>query len=210
MKHYGEEAWLDFARRLLPADEMARMQAHLQECHPCGEMNRIWTTVWELVTRDLAYQPDHSLVDLVNAAYARRSWQRAPAEAFEFATLLFDSFALGGATAGFRSTSAAPRHLLYRTGPLTIDVRLASYCPPSVTVAGQVLQAGAPTTTCSGAKVHLVSGESTLATTVTSEYGEFQVDVQDGPDLQILLYVTGHAPVILRLPHQLPTHHSDS
>jgi hypothetical protein len=201
MKHYSEKTWLDFTRHLLPAEEMGHMQAHLDcGCDECSAVHRIWKTVWELAGREAAYQPDSTDVDLLKAAFSERRPNLAPAPRLRLATLVFDSFVTAGAMAGFRSISPTARHLLYVAGPLTIDLRLAAHGGTTMTLAGQVLEAGVHTRRAGSADVIVTRGETTLARTAANDFGEFQVDVEDGPDLQIRLEIDQHAPIVLPLP----------
>jgi hypothetical protein len=199
MKHFTDKAWLDFARRLLPAETMSRMRAHLESgCEKCAELSALWEAVTEIVRRQSDYEPRESAVNAAKAAYAARQWSSA--SAFEgIARLIFDSFVDAVALAGIRSISSTARHLLYQTGSWTIDVRLDTESGRRMTIAGQVLACEVESAPDLHGKAILMRGETTVAQTSTNEFGEFQIVCDCGSDLRIRLQISGKQPVSLTL-----------
>lgn len=117
----------------------------------------------------------------------------------DLATLVFDSFSQPQVT-GVRSTTAGARQLLYRAGPLTIDMKLQM---PSNTgrfsLMGQVLSSDDNSVGMNEVPVHLLSGTSELASTSTNQFGEFYLEHDNGKDLQVSLEVSREKEVFIPL-----------
>src|SRR5262245_55022256 len=110
MKHFTDEAWVDFARHLLPAEEMSRMQAHLDSgCKLCAESSALWQAFTEVASRQSDYEPGESAVMAIKAAYRVKRSKSASAFETAMAKLAFDSF-INPAMAGVRSISSTARH----------------------------------------------------------------------------------------------------
>ena len=200
MTHFSDEAWLDFARGLVSAEETSRMQAHLDAgCDRCAELYGLWAAVREIAVRDRGYSPDESAISAVMAAYSA-GLRSAPAAPVSFASLVFDSLFDAGALAGVRSISASSRHLLYQSGQLAIDVRTEPQSRSTVTIVGQVLHAPADTLPRRQWNVTLMRSAETVAQTATNEFGEFYFECSSATDLQIRVETEGQQALTLVLP----------
>ena len=201
MKHFTDEAWLDFSRQLLPAEEMSRMRAHLDSgCSTCAELSAIWAAVNETVQRQSDYEPRESDVRVVKAAYASI---RKPPSMFgtAIARLLFDSFTNRAvAAAGIRSGAAAGRLLLYESGPWTIEVRVDTGSGGKLTIVGQVLESGGESAPAAGANVAALRRDTALAQTSANEFGEFELMCEGKSDLRIELRIGEQQTISLNLP----------
>jgi hypothetical protein len=201
MKHFKDEAWLDFARRLLPAEQMDRMRAHLESgCKACAALSALWEAVNEAASRQSDYEPAESTVKAVKAAYTARQSRSASIFEGRMARLVFDSLVDAAALAGIRSISSTARHLLYQAGPWNIDVRLDTESARRMSITGQVLVSEAESVSAAHGEVILMRGDTTVAQTSTNEFGEFQFDSDYGSDLRICLQIGGQQPVSLTLP----------
>jgi hypothetical protein len=201
MKHFTDEAWFDFARRLLPPEEMSRMHAHLRSgCEKCLALFKLWDAVSETARRESDYEFYGSAVDAAKARYGERWWKPAPPPGAPMAMLVFDSFADAGAAVGIRSIFSGPRHLLYRLGPLTVDLCLRDDVGGGTMIAGQVLVTSAGGSSAGRGDVSLMRGETTIARTSTNEFGEFQIGSDGGADLRVRLDILGQQPAIVALP----------
>jgi hypothetical protein len=201
MKHFPDEAWLDFARRVLPQEEISHMRAHLDSgCRRCSESHDLWTAVSAAAGREPDYTPDEAIVTVAKTAFAGRSWRLLPPQKTSSLALVFDSLLTAGAAAGLRSISTTARHLLYQSGPLAVDLRLDAPDGNSMMIAGQVLGAG--TDPASGRRwdVTLLRGSTAVARTSANDFGEFQFDCENGPDLRIRMEMEGQQPFTLTLP----------
>lgn len=197
MKHFTDEAWLDFTRGLLPEEEMSRIRAHLDSrCKECAELSALWEAVIEIAGRQSDYEPRESAVRAVKAACAGRLWK--PRSTFE-GRLVFDSFVDAAVIAGIRSISTTARHLLYHAGRWDIDVWLDTESSRRMTIAGQVLEFETKASVA-GVEVILMRGDTSIAQTPTNEFGEFQFECDCGSDLQIRLEIGGQQSVSLILP----------
>jgi hypothetical protein len=180
---------------------MSRMRAHLDSgCDECTGLCRLWQTVSEIANQQSFDEPDESVLKAVKNAYVDRIWQPLPQNESWFATLVFDSFKAAAATAAVRSISSAARHLVYRSGQLTVDLWLDPYSDTSMMIAGQVLEAAAERTSVGRGEVNLVRSNTIVARTSTNEFGEFQLECDKGPDLGIRLEISGHQSFTLTLP----------
>lgn len=194
---------LDFTKHLLPAEEMSRMRTYLNSgCQQCAELQGRWEAVCDTAPRERDDAPHESVGTVANAAYSTKAQQPVSGLETWSATLVFDSFVTAGATAGVRSLSSAARHLLYEAGPFTIAVRLDDMGGTSIMIIGQVLETAVEAVSAGYREVSLLRGETTLARTSTNEFGEFQLECERGPDLQICLRLGEQQPIILTLPGQ--------
>jgi hypothetical protein len=200
MKHFTDEAWLDFARRMLSASDMESMQVHLdQGCESCGRLCQIWQAVTTVIGRESQYEPPEPVVRLAKASYAaRRRTYIVPKDA-KMAPLMFDSYC-APAVAGVRSASPAPRHLLHRVGPWAVDLRLESLGANRICVAGQILRAGRKGDDTLAADVFAIHHGTLVAQTSANQFGEFLLECEHHKDLRLFFDIPGRRPVGIALP----------
>ena len=73
VNHYEEEEWLDFARALLPADQLEMMRKHLDSpCERCIRTCAIWQAIVEFAAFEQNYEPPASLIRSMKVALRRR------------------------------------------------------------------------------------------------------------------------------------------
>jgi hypothetical protein len=177
MRHYSLEKWVDFSRNVIGEDEKEEMQNHLQTgCATCTKELGMWQRLQQVARREAAYSPSAGAVRTVNATFANRS-AREPRHAKSLiSSLLFDSFR-GPQLAGVRSAGSASQQLLYGAGDYRIDVRIEPQMDSEkVILIGQVLNSTDPDERLSAVRVSLLTGRRMLAESVTSEFGEFQIE----------------------------------
>jgi anti-sigma factor RsiW len=199
MTHFSDEAWLNYVRRLLPADRLSRMQAHLESgCARCAERHALWETVHRTGSRLSEQEPPREALEAAKAIFAHT---QAPREPFliQVARLLFDSFA-SAPLAGVRSGSSTARHLLYQAESWTIDLRLDTEPGRKTMIEGQVLDSAAEDGVAAHHDIVLVRGDEELARTSTNDFGEFQLATGRAGDLEIQLEIPGQRPIRLKLP----------
>jgi hypothetical protein len=198
MKHFSDEDWLDYARRLLPADQHQRMESHVSSgCARCTKLLAIWKAVHQTGSRLSQDDPPDAAVRAVKAAFGQRRTQDAPLE-IRFAALLFDSF-VNAPLAAVRSGSSTARHLLYQVETWTIDLRVEED-GERVTIDGQVLDSTAGGGPALAGEITLMRGESEQSRTSTNEFGEFQLVGAGATDLQIHVEIPGQRPIRIRIP----------
>jgi hypothetical protein len=190
MRHYSLEKWVDFVRGVVPEDEKREMQSHLETgCKQCSKEMSMWQRLQQVARREPANTPPAGAVRTVKAAFANRAAGRLQHEYPEVASLLFDSFR-GPQLAGVRSSASASQQLLYGAGDYRIDVRIEPQMDSDrVVLIGQVLNSADPDELLSSRPVSLLKGRKILAESVTSEFGEFQIEceLQENLRLTVLL-----------------------
>ena len=187
MKHFGLEAWADFARGAATADRAAAMERHLSEgCQKCSKALGLWRQVSQAAKAEAAYEPPASAV---RAARAHFDFQQAPlAVSPAWAPkLLWDSL-LHAAPAGFRTAAAAeaPRQILYGAGNLRIDLTLQPQMGSEKWVLiGQVLDTGQPLRSVSEVLAVLREGSQEAGRALTNRFGEFRLEFDPVKELTL-------------------------
>ena len=200
MRHYSIEQWIDFARNAMGEDEKVEMQSHLETgCKACSKELSIWQRLQQVARRESAYAPSEGAVRTVNATFVNQSAGRLRGAKSQLASLLFDSFR-GPLMAGVRSAGSASQQLLYGVGDYRIDVRIEPQMDSEkVVLIGQVLNSADPDERLSTAPVTLLKGRKILAESVTSEFGEFQIECELQGSLRLVVLLHGRAEVSLPL-----------
>lgn len=192
MRHYSLEKWVDFARDAVREDEKAKMQSHLQTgCAMCRKELNLWQRLQQTAQRESTYEPSEGAVRIARAIFANANQRtHLPRRAkSEVAALLFDSFR-SPLLAGVRSAGSATRQLLYAAASYRIDVRIEPQTDSDkVVLIGQVLNSIDPDERVSQVPVTLHKGREVLAESVTSQFGEFQMecDLEGGFRLTVIL-----------------------
>jgi hypothetical protein len=183
--HFPLEKWVDFARGLVGEGERKLMQNHLDTgCRKCSEALAFSARVYRAAQRESNYEPPADAVRIVKAAFSKA--QTEPTGTFLAAELLFDSF-LNPLPSGVRSTPNASRQLLFGAGRYRIDVRLEPHIESDqVAVVGQLLNTAHEPRGIERARVRLVKGRKVVAETVTSRFGEFHLNCDQGLELHVL------------------------
>jgi len=181
-------------------DEKVEMQSHLETgCKACSKELSIWQRLQQVARRESAYAPSEGAVRTVNATFVNQSAGRLRGAKSQLASLLFDSFR-GPLMAGVRSAGSASQQLLYGVGDYRIDVRIEPQMDSEkVVLIGQVLNSADPDERLSAAPVTLLKGRKILAESVTSEFGEFQIECELQGSLRLVVLLHGRAEVSLPL-----------
>ncbi len=177
MEHFSMEKWVDFARDVLGAPDKAAMQKHLETgCKQCSKTLDLWKHVHQVAGHDRALQPPESAVRAMKGTFAIHGPRRDRPRSRSIATLLFDS-ALSPIQPGVRSSSSTARQLLFGVGTYRIDLRMEPQLDSDkVAVVGQVLQSTDPHEGLGALPVALVKGRKVVAETLTSPFGEFNLE----------------------------------
>jgi hypothetical protein len=200
MRHYSLEKWVDFVRGVIREDEKIEMQSHLETgCKHCSKELSMWQRLQQVARREPAYTPSAGAVRIVDAAFVNRSAGRFRHAKPEVASLLFDSFR-GPLLAGVRSAASASQQLLYGAGDYRIDVRIEPQMDSEkVVLIGQVLNSADPDELLSSLPVSLLKGRRMLAESVTSEFGEFQIECGLEESFRLTVLLPGGREVSLHL-----------
>jgi len=185
MRHFSMEQWIDFARNVIGPRERAEMETHLSDgCKQCLKTLSLWKRVSEVGKRESAYTPPDSIVGTVKGTFGIHG-PKARRVGRAIASLLFDSAATP-LVAGIRSTVTAERHLLYGVSKYRIDVRIeAQPSSDKLALVGQVLNSMAPAESVGEVPVRLCRGRKVLVESMTSPFGEFDVECELGKGLQL-------------------------
>lgn len=200
MRHYSLEKWVDFARNVIREDEKAEMQSHLETgCAECSKELGMWQRLQQVARRESIYAPDEGAVRTVKASFINRSTSPSRHAKSQIASLLFDGFR-APLLAGVRSSGSAAQQLLYGAGDYRIDVRIEPQMDSEkVVLIGQVLNSADPDERLSAAPVSLLKGRKLLAESVTSEFGEFQIECELQGGIQLVVTLSDQHEVSLQL-----------
>ena len=211
MPHYSLEKLVDFARNVVREDEKAEMQSHLQTgCAACSKELGMWQRLQQVAGRELAYTPPEGAVRTVNASFINRSTGYPSHAKSQVASLLFDSFRTP-LLAGVRSSESASQQLLYGVGDYRIDVRIEPQMDSEkVILIGQILNSADPDERLAAMPVSLLKGQKLLAESVTSAFGEFQIECELQGGIRLVVALSDRKDVSLRLVEPLFTSAEDT
>jgi hypothetical protein len=185
--HFGLEELADFARNIGPADRLKTMKHHLDACRKCAKAAETWQRVAKAGHRLPAAEPPESAVRIAKALYAANAPRRTKGLTSVVGELLFDSL-LAPAQAGVRSSSGNPRQLLFGSGDYRVDLRIEPQDDvDKVALLGQVLHATTPGKDLGSVAVSLTEGNRVLAKSQTNHLGEFQLQCDLKPRLELRL-----------------------
>jgi hypothetical protein len=206
MKHYRAQEWVDFVRGTVGKDQKAVMQTHLDSgCRRCQREAKTWQRVRETANRQMAAEPDDSVVRFVKGSFGI-SGKREPKHSRGFlAEVLFDSFREPLA-AGVRSAASTSRQLLFGAGELRIDLRLEPQIDSeNVSLIGQILDSTDPTKGPAAASVALLKGGKVIAEASTNRFGEFQLDCNLGAPLELRVKLPLRTEISISLIDPIPS-----
>ena len=200
MRHYSLEKWVDFARNVIHEDEKTKMQSHLETgCSAVLEGAESVAAFTSNCPTRVPYEPSGGAVRTVNAAFANRRTARTRDAKSGVATLLFDSFR-SPAFAGMRSSGSVARQLLYSANSYRIDIRIEPQTDSEkVLLVGQILNSSDPNERLSRVQVALVKGRRVLSQSVTTLFGEFQMECALDGGFRLMVNLPGGREVSLPL-----------
>jgi hypothetical protein len=200
MRHYSLEKWVDFARNVIREDEKTEMQRHLKTgCAECSKELNLWQRLRQVAQRESGYEPVEGAVRTVNALFVNQRSHRTHYAKLGAPALLFDSFR-SPLLAGMRSSGSATRQLLYGANDYRIDVRIEPQTDSQkVVLVGQVLNSADPDERLSQVPVALLKGRRVLAESVTSHFGEFQMECALDGGFRLMVTLPGKREVSLPL-----------
>lgn len=171
------EKWIDFARNVVGAQEKAAMQNHLESgCQRCSKVASLWQRVHHVTRHDHVFEPPESAIRSVKGTFAIRGPRKPYPKGLAAVQLLFDS-SQAPLPAGVRSAASAARQLLFGASNYRIDIRIEPHVDSDkVTLIGQVLRTTDPSDGLAEIPIALIKGRQVVAETLTSQFGEFQLD----------------------------------
>jgi len=200
MHHFSLEKWTDFANRNVTADERRSMQQHLETgCSSCSHVLAEWRSLKDFAFQELENETPRHAVAFVKSAFKNLGPRRAPGVITTLAQLVFDSVHQT-AFSGIRHGSVDSRCLLYRAGPVFIDLSLdLTQSSGHIALQGQVMDSDTKTKGIEEIPVMLQSGQETLARTLTDEFGEFELQCEARKGLQLSVAVNPQKNVLIVL-----------
>jgi hypothetical protein len=211
MQHFSLEKWADFANGNVTAEERRSIERHLETgCSRCSQLLSEWQSLKDFAYHELENEAPRRAVAFVKSAF-RALGSRRPSNVFTtLAKLVFDSVPQT-AHAGVRCGSADSRCLLYRAGPVFIDLSLdLTQRSGHVALQGQVMDSDTMTQGIEEIPVLLQSGQETLARTLTDEFGEFELQCEARKSLQISVGVNPQKNVLIVLDESLWTYRQNT
>ncbi len=201
MKHYDDAAWSDFVKDVLPSQQRAVMQAHVDTgCKRCSSALDLWRGVLQLANQEKSFAPLEDSVHVAKSQFA------ALATLGNFQVrLVFDSL-LQPANAGVRG-ALSERQLLFEADEFSIDLRLDPQ-PAGVSLIGQILDRTGAKQPVSEVTIHLNQGRLQLKTAITNPFGEFHFEFEPASDVYISILRHDKPPIVLPL-YEIPRHPSE-
>ncbi|MGH9736002.1 MAG: hypothetical protein ACRD8A_15600 [Candidatus Acidiferrales bacterium] len=185
--HFALEELADLARNIGSADRLKAMKQHVADCRKCARASETWQRVARAAHRLPASEPPAGTVRIAKALYSTHEPRKARGPKSLVAQLLFDS-SIAPAQAGVRSSTANPRQLLFGSGEYRVDLRIEPQDDAdTVALLGQILHASNPGKNLGAVAVSLNEGRRVLAQSQTNCLGEFQLECDLKPTLELRL-----------------------
>jgi hypothetical protein len=203
MNHYSNNEWFDYVCGVTPAEDRSQLRRHLESaCVKYKKLEGIWRTVQKLAQKEISYRPPDSAFRFVKGQIVVTSPSWKPSPVANLAQQIFDSFRQP-LPAGVRSIKGSPRHLVYRSGTILVDVRLEAAPQGSPAyLAGQVLDLASPSCAMKDISVSVQIGEKDIASTATDQFGEFhlELDSMDDSAFHLAVWIEPSGPIFIPLP----------
>jgi hypothetical protein len=196
MEHLVNEDWVDFARNVGSPEKRKAMEEHLNSgCQECRATLTFWEQTQRSAALEASYEPPNHVLRAVNGLGALRLSRPESSPLVAFAKLIMDS-SRTPATAGVRSGEIAPWLLLYKEGTVNIDLRV-DQVPSSnrISIVGQVLDLATPNQMIAGIPVAAIFDGGEAHSTITNEFGEFELEMEARSQLCLAVQVTNEKEI---------------
>lgn len=188
MQHFDFQDWVDYVRGVAPADRAAAMRAALAAGAPDAvRSHALAAALREGVRWSGSVEVPAAVVRRAEALFATARPSAAPSLGVRLATLVLDSLATPQ-RAGARAAAGAVRHTTHRAGDLEIALRFERQ-PGSerVSIVGQMTSAGEADAARAAFPVTALRRDRMVARTLSTDRGEFQLDLPAGGASSLLL-----------------------
>ncbi len=197
MSHYDLTVWTDYARGLVSAEASAQMSRHLGQCTLCAYVANLLQRASETGAADRDFEPPVAVVAAAEGIFPGAVSQSAPAKSGriwaglrQLAGELRQDSLEGAVPQGVRSLRPDSRHMTYQAGHYSVDLWFDSDPANSaMTVTGQIADETAPDVPMRDTKALLLAGNQLLASTTTTEFGEFSLRYKPGPTVRLFMPV---------------------
>jgi hypothetical protein len=187
--HLTLEELVNLARETGPDAQQSPAKGHLRDCKKCAGLANTWRRVADVARRPVVPEPPEGAVRTVKALYSAHKPQKTKQMRPFVGELLFDS-SLMPLQAGVRSSVTSPRQLLFGSGEYRVDLRIEPQVDADmVSFLGQILHETDQARNLGSIAVTLVHGRKTLAASQTNHLGEFhlQCDLKPALELRVML-----------------------
>jgi hypothetical protein len=176
-----------------------KMRGHLERCERCSKTLSLWQRVRRTAGAETNYTPPGEAVRIAKAFFADSKLTKARGRSDSLAELLFDSF-LRPVLEGSRSSGMGTRQMLYRAGPLQIDLLIESQANGrNVVVTGQLLDLRHSELVSHNLQVTLSNLHGRVVQTATNQFGEFREKIENSGKLELKFHGTNYGPVVISL-----------
>ncbi len=195
MNHFSPNDWIALSRGVLTPPSASMMQAHLDrrcdECLSACEASLIILAV--LSNGEDGKFPDRSVVPSESPLHLLNNVVRLTVPVFDSLT--------AAPPAALRSSPSFSRQVVHEAEPFVIDLRLEYGSNQRViSLVGQVLNHQNPEEPAGIVDVVLLSEETLVTKTRADTSGEFHIEFDPEPNLQLLINIEGHRAIGLVLP----------
>lgn len=210
MTHFTAQEWVDFVRGKVAKEQKAAMQTHLETgCKRCHREANTWQRVREAAGRQIALDPDDSVMRFVKGSFAIGGKLRSKQSRGFLAKLLFDT-SREPVPVGIRSSTGSPRQMLFGAGDLRIDLRLEPQIDSErVSLVGQILDAADPARGPAIASVALLKAGKVVAEAKTNRFGEFQLGCDLSTRLELRVKLPLRKEISIFLVHPMSSDGGD-
>jgi len=189
MLHADAATCADFVRGLLPATTRDALARHITQCRTCAETVEWLRAVTAITAADGEYEPPPHVLRRARAVFALERPRLIRALPRLVGMLMFDSLTQP-AVAGVRGPAGASRQAVFEAGDYAVDITVDQPGGPGRSMlVGQVMSRVAPVAPITAAPVLLTAGETVVARTVCDRFGEFLLEYDTRPRLQLHVVV---------------------
>ena len=198
--HFSSADWLDSIRGLLEEQRARQLRMHVeQQCPECTSALALWSSVAHCLEHEPEYQPSPELLRAAQQEFTIEKPWKWLREVACWAKRFFDT-AQQPRPAFVRAQTAGPdsvdRRFLHEAPPFIIDLTVKT-APgeKSITLIGQILDSQSPDQELQNVDLVLLSGEDLVAKTTANGCGEFTLECDVRPDLNLFISVRGEQAI---------------
>ena len=189
MLHADAATCADFVRGLLPPDDRAALARHITVCRTCADTVEWLRAITAMAAVDTEFEPPPHVLRRARAVFALERPRLIRALPRLAGKLMFDSLTQP-ALAGVRGPAAASRQAVFEAGDYAVDITVDQPGGSGRTMlVGQVMSRVAPVAPVTAAPVLLTAGDTVVARTVCDRFGEFLIEYETQPRLQLHVVV---------------------
>jgi len=189
MLHADAATCADFVRGLLTPENRAALARHLGVCRTCAGTVEWLRAVTAVTATDAEYEPPPHVLRRARALFALERPRIIRALPRLACRLMFDSLTQP-AVAGVRGAGGASRQAVFEAGDYAVDITLDQPAGSNRTMlVGQVMSRLSPVAPIMAAPVLLTAGDTVVARTVCDRFGEFLLEYDIQPRLQLHVVV---------------------